>query len=79
RYSILPALSLDGYIALRVVEGAVNSIEFYDVNDVLLKMNRYPNARSVLIMDNCSIHKSDTLRQAVEAAGKHPALCSLIW
>ncbi|KAH7918421.1 hypothetical protein BV22DRAFT_979142, partial [Leucogyrophana mollusca] len=65
---IFPALSLDGYIALRVVKGAVNSIEFYDfvVNDVLPKMNRYPNARSVLIMDNCSIHKSDALCQAVE-------------
>ncbi|KAH7903356.1 hypothetical protein BJ138DRAFT_1020774 [Hygrophoropsis aurantiaca] len=70
---ILPALSLDGYIALRIVEGSVNSIEFYDfvVNDVLPKMNRYPNPRSILVMDNCAIHKSDALRQAVEAAGKY--------
>ncbi|KAH7902767.1 hypothetical protein BJ138DRAFT_975325, partial [Hygrophoropsis aurantiaca] len=58
RYSILPAMSLDGYIALRVVEGSIDSTEFLDfvVNDVLPTMNRYPNPRSVLIMDNCAIH-----------------------
>lgn len=32
-------------------------------------MNRFPNDRSVLIMDNCAIHKSDYLRELVEAQG----------
>lgn len=27
------------------------------------------NPRSVLIMDNCNTHKSEALREAVEAAG----------
>jgi transposase len=42
RYSILPALSLDGYIALRVVEGSVDGGEFYDfvVNDVVCMFYR---------------------------------------
>jgi hypothetical protein len=37
RYSILPALTLDGYIAVRVVEGSIDGAEFYDfvVNDVV--------------------------------------------
>jgi transposase len=37
RYSILPALTLDGYLAVRVVEGSVDGAEFYDfiVNDVV--------------------------------------------
>ena len=37
RYSILPALTLDGYITVRVVEGSIDGAEFYDfvVNDVV--------------------------------------------
>lgn len=37
RYSVLPALSLDGYMAVRVVEGSIDGAEFYDfvVNDVV--------------------------------------------
>jgi transposase len=37
RYSILPALTLDGYIAIRVVEGSIDGAEFFDfvVNDVV--------------------------------------------
>lgn len=32
-------------------------------------MNRYPQDRSVLIMDNCAIHKLEVLREVVEAFG----------
>lgn len=37
RYSILPALSIDGYLTVHVVEGSIDSAEFYDfvVNDVV--------------------------------------------
>ncbi|KAI4518010.1 hypothetical protein K523DRAFT_223592, partial [Schizophyllum commune Tattone D] len=68
RYSILPALTLDGYIACRVVEGSVDGDEFFDfiITDVLPQMNPYPQPRSVLILDNCAIHKSQALRQVVE-------------
>ncbi|KAL1685883.1 hypothetical protein GGG16DRAFT_35272, partial [Schizophyllum commune] len=64
---ILPALTLDGYIACRVVKGSVDGEEFLDfvLNEVPL-MNPWPAARSVLVMDNCNIHKSDLVRQAVE-------------
>ncbi|KAF8836974.1 hypothetical protein BDN67DRAFT_867806, partial [Paxillus ammoniavirescens] len=67
-WSILPALSLDGYVAVRIVEGAVDGAEFYDfiVNEVLMKMNPYPQPRSIPVMDNCSMHKSEVLRGAVE-------------
>ncbi|KAJ2995020.1 hypothetical protein NUW54_g7458 [Trametes sanguinea] len=53
RYSILPALSLNGFLTVRV----------------LPKMNPYPGPNSVLIVDNCSTHKSEAVREAVEAAG----------
>ncbi|KAF8840315.1 hypothetical protein BDN67DRAFT_903771 [Paxillus ammoniavirescens] len=51
---------------------AVDGAEFYDfvVNEVLVKMNLYPQAQSILVMDNCSTHKSEVLRGAVEASGK---------
>ncbi|KZV89160.1 hypothetical protein EXIGLDRAFT_618493 [Exidia glandulosa HHB12029] len=74
RYSILPALTVDaGYIAMRVVRGSVKSMTFLDfvLNDVLPRTNPYPGDRSVLIMDNCRIHKCQTLRQAIEAAGAY--------
>lgn len=37
RYSILPALTIEGYLAVRVVEGSIDGAEFYDfvVNDVV--------------------------------------------
>ena len=36
-YSILPALTIDGYLAVRVIEGSIDGAEFYDfvVNDVV--------------------------------------------
>ncbi|TRM55320.1 hypothetical protein BD626DRAFT_381891, partial [Schizophyllum amplum] len=67
RYSILPALTLDGYIACRVVKGSVDGEEFLDfvLNDIP-QMNPWPAPRSVLLLDNCNIHKSEILREAVE-------------
>jgi len=36
RYSVLPALTIDGYMTVRVIEGSIDGAEFYDfvVNDV---------------------------------------------
>ena len=41
-------------------------------------MNRYPQDRSVLILDNCAIHKSDTLRELVQAHGELPNYFTII-
>jgi transposase len=37
RYSILPAITVDGYIAVRVIEGSVDGAEFFDfvLNDLV--------------------------------------------
>jgi DDE superfamily endonuclease len=62
RYSMLPALAIDGILHLSVVEGSHNGETFENFVDGLLdKMNPYPNPKSVLVMDNASIHKSDEL------------------
>jgi hypothetical protein len=36
----------------------------------LPNMNPYPQDNSVLILDNCAIHKSAILREMVEAQGE---------
>ncbi|CCA76208.1 related to transposase, putative-Phytophthora infestans [Serendipita indica DSM 11827] len=74
RWSLLPALTIDGYIAKRIVKGSIDGLEFLDfiledVTPQLPKMNPYPLSRSVLLLDNCSIHKMQHLVDAVTAAG----------
>ncbi|KIJ29175.1 hypothetical protein M422DRAFT_269442 [Sphaerobolus stellatus SS14] len=60
RYSILPAISVNGYLTVRIIPGSVNAAQFFEfiVEDVLPRMSRYPLDNSVLIMDNCAIHKT---------------------
>jgi len=54
RYSILPALSIDGYIAIDIFEGSYNKERFnsFVANHVLPKMNSESLSRSVLVIDN---------------------------
>ena len=69
-YSVLPALSLDGIIHVKIVENAFNTESFNDfIRGLLLKMNPYDplnhNPNSVIILDNCRIHKSPEMIQMV--------------
>ena len=38
-------------------------------------MNRFPGDRSVLLLDNCRIHKSDQLQKAFEEKGLFFPMC----
>jgi len=68
RYSILPALSLDGILHTSILEGSHNGDTFFDFIDGLLdKMNPYPNPRSVIVFDNASIHHGEDVVEMVEA------------
>jgi DDE superfamily endonuclease len=62
-FSLLPAMTIDGYIACKVYSGSVNSDTFkaFIVEDVLPLCGRYPDKYSILIMDNARIHTVDTL------------------
>ncbi|KZV78465.1 hypothetical protein EXIGLDRAFT_592507, partial [Exidia glandulosa HHB12029] len=67
-FSMLPALSLDGIIALDVFEGAVNrerllSWIFHELGP---ELNPYPGKHSVVIMDNCRTHHGDDIRHIIE-------------
>ena len=67
RYSILPALSLDGILHLEVLDHSFTGEEFANfVRGLLGQMNPWPLPNSVLVMDNASIHKAPGIREMVE-------------
>ena len=67
RYSILPAISLNGTIHLTAQKGAYKSEDFVSfISGVLDAMSPYPAKNSVVVMDNASIHKAACLRPMIE-------------
>jgi hypothetical protein len=60
RWSILPAYSLDGYIAWDIVQGSYTTELFnsFIEEQVLPLCTPYPGPRSIIIMDNAQIHRS---------------------
>jgi transposase len=70
RYQILPAYTQDGIILARVFQGSTNSTMFEDfIEQLLHHCGRWPEPRSVLIMDNASIHRSEKIEQLCADAG----------
>ncbi|KAF8595844.1 hypothetical protein BDV93DRAFT_456029 [Ceratobasidium sp. AG-I] len=68
RYSILPSLSLSGILSFTVVKGSFTAETFRTFIELtLLRMNPYPGPNSVLIMDNCSIHKNQEVLDMITA------------
>jgi len=68
RYSVLPALLLDGILYVKIVEGSFTYDLFGEFIDGLLdQMNPYPGLNSVIVMDNCCVHKSPhTLERIID-------------
>ncbi|KAG8945188.1 hypothetical protein FRC04_001167 [Tulasnella sp. 424] len=70
RYSMLPALSLDGILHASIIPRSFTGNSFRIFVDGLLdEMNPYPGPNSVIIMDNASIHKGPGLREMIEERG----------
>jgi transposase len=66
RYSVLPALSLDGVLAVTIVQGSVNGDIFEGfIEELLGYMEPFPAPNSVLVMDNASIHKSINIQEMI--------------
>ena len=75
RYSVLPAICLDGILTVKVLEGSFDSDSFARFIDGLLcHMNPFPGPNSVIVMDNCRIHKSELVREIIEAQWVPPHL-----
>ena len=67
---MLPALSLNGILHLEVVKDAVTGTDFRRfVEGLLTRMNEFPLPNSVLVIDNASIHKVDSIREMVKDRG----------
>ncbi len=59
---------MSGMIECLIVEGSFNTKLFMAfIQDLLEKMNPYPAPNSVIVMDNCSIHKDPRIREMIEA------------
>lgn len=70
RYSILPALSLShGVIYCDIIEGAFDTASFTKfIQGLLGHMQPFPLQNSIIVMDNCRIHKDPEILDMIEAA-----------
>ena len=51
-----------------IVEGSFNGDLFASfISDLVLKMNPFPAPKSVIVMDNCAIHKVPGIRDIIES------------
>jgi hypothetical protein len=58
RWSLLPAMTVDGYLSYMIFQGSITSgiIEHFLEFEVLPHCNPYPGRNSVIVLDNASIH-----------------------
>ena len=70
RFQILPAYTQDGVLLYKIFQGTTDSNVFEDFIELLLPLcGRWPEPRSVLVMDNASIHRSSRIQQMCDEAG----------
>lgn len=70
RYQILPAYAQDGIVLSRVFRGSTDASVFEDFIEQLLQhCGRWPEPKSVLVMDNASFHHSDRIEKMCSEAG----------
>lgn len=75
RYSILLGLCLSGILHVSIVTGSFDAEKFAEFIDVLLtQMNTFPGPNSVIVMDNCRIHKASFILDMIEARYVHPLI-----
>ena len=65
--TLLDMLSLAGVVASAVILGPFDGLSFEAFVVTRLVPNLWPGA--CVVMDNCSIHKDDAIREWIEAAG----------
>jgi len=70
RYQILPAYAQDGIVLARVFQGSTDGSVFEDfIEQLLAHCGRWPEPKSVLVMDNASFHHSERVAQLCSTAG----------
>lgn len=71
RLSVISAISSEGLLAHEILTGTTNGDKFYDFlrGSLIPCMQTFPAPRSVLIMDNCSIHHIQKVKDLLDACG----------
>ena len=71
RMSSIAAISVEGVIDVYHTTSTCTGETFYDFvrGSIIPNMQPYPNPTSVLIIDNCSIHHVDCIRELIRDAG----------
>lgn len=68
-FSVLPAISLeDGILHCEIVEGSFHANTFaLFIQNLLEHMQPFPAPNSVIVMDNCCIHKNPFIQELIAA------------
>ncbi|KAJ5359791.1 hypothetical protein N7517_008982 [Penicillium concentricum] len=70
RYQILPAYARDAIVLSRIFQGSTDALVSEDFNEQLLQhCGKWPGPKSVLVMDNASVHHSDHIYNICVNAG----------
>jgi len=63
RYQILPAYAQDGIVYAKVYIGTTDGSVFEEcIRELLLHCGRWPQPKSVLVMDNTSFHHTPNIK-----------------
>lgn len=70
RHQILPAYAQDGIMLARVYQGTTDAAFFEDfIEQLLCHCGRFPEPKSVLVMDNAPFHRTHKIRERCQDAG----------
>ena len=71
RYNAISAMSSSEILALEVRKGTMNGDRFFDFlrGELFPKMQPFPGPNSVLLMDNCSIHHIQPVKELAKQLG----------
>lgn len=71
RVSSIVAINSEGLLVYETLTGTTNGDIFYDFlrGNLIPCMQSFPGPRSILIMDNCSIHHVQQVKELLDAAG----------
>lgn len=76
RYQILPAYSQGGIVLSRVFQGSTDTSVFEDfIGELLWHCGKWPQPKSVLVMDNASFHYSERIEHMCFEAGVKLMIC----
>ena len=71
---------MDGILAVKIVEGSFTTERFKEfINGLLDHMTPFPGPNSVVVMDNCRIHRGRSVREMIEERLVMPGTPQLLY